>query len=329
MITEAEPTVAPALMGTVQIRLLGSLEVVAPAGTPIAINGQKLRTLLAALALQPGQVITSDRLIDTIYGDDLPKCAENALQALVSTLRRSLRAGGVAGSVVVNDGTGYRLDIGRVGVDTTSFVQLIRDARPLLDGGDPAEASGLLHAALASWRGDALDGMNDCDVINGARLRLEELRLVALEDCIACDLDLGRHQRWLGDLEGLVHEHPLRERLWGHLMVAQYRAGRQAAALRSFQRARQQLTNQLGIAPGPELRRIEAAVLAHDAAMLLPSGTNDVTIPAEDPRGAVTSRADGRHPLAPRHRCRSPRQVPSGFHERWGVYDRLGSPHAA
>jgi DNA-binding SARP family transcriptional activator len=251
----------PALL---EIRVLGTLEVIAPGGDTVAIRGQKLRTLVAALALHAGQVVSTDRLIDAIYGEDVPKQADNALQALISTVRRAMRSSGVSSPLIRNNRAGYQLEIDRSCVDALRFVDLLAAARMRMHDDDLGGASRLFHTAIDSWRGHALEALRDCDEVYGERVRLEELRLNAIEDCIECDLAVGQHDRWCGDLDAIAREHPLRERLWGQLMIVQYRTGRQADALRSFQRARHHLADQLGITPGPELRGIESAVLAHD-----------------------------------------------------------------
>jgi DNA-binding SARP family transcriptional activator len=314
--TEPKCAVAKLELATLEIRVLGTLEVIAPSGNAVAINGQKLRTLLAALALHAGRVISADRLLEALYGEDLPNRADNALQAHISTLRRALRASGVSSPLIRNDGTGYRLEIDPACVDALRFVDLLRSARARMHDRDLVEASQLLHAAIDSWRGHALEALRDCDEVYGARVRLEELRLNAIEDCIECDLAVGQHDRWLDDLEQIVSEHPLRERLWGQLMVLQYRAGRQAEALRSFQRARNHLADQLGITPGPELRRIESAVLAHDPTLSSPVRTDDVA-PATTPASFLRSR------------CRARRQMPTRPNRGCARPDRLGQPDAA
>ena len=172
-----------------------------------------------------------------------------------------------------------------------------------MQDGDLVEASQLLHTAIDSWRGHALEALRDCDDLYGECVRLEELRLNAIEDCIECDLAVGQHDRWLDDMEQIVNAHPLRERLWGQLMILQYRAGRQAEALRSFQRARHHLADQLGITPGPELRRIESAVLAHDPTLSSPMRTN-VGAPAATPAPFLRTDARAGRPHRP-GRCRS------------------------
>jgi predicted ATPase/DNA-binding SARP family transcriptional activator len=263
----------------VQVLILGSLEVLDAAGAAIALNGPKIRALTALLALDAGKVVSTDRLIDGIYGDDQPVRAANALQLQISKLRHTLRAAGEA--AIDTRPPGYVLDIPADDVDALRFARLVSDGRRALTTA-PAEASSLLHEALSLWRGPALSDFAFDDFATGERVRLEELRLAAVEDCIEVDLELGRHAECVEQLEQLLAAHPLRERPWGQLMVALYRAGRQAESLRAFARARHLLGEELGIEPGPELRRLEAAVLAQDPSLAGPANT--VAAPAPAPR---------------------------------------------
>ncbi|MDQ3898188.1 MAG: winged helix-turn-helix domain-containing protein, partial [Actinomycetota bacterium] len=253
-----------------RILILGSLELVGPRGEAVPLRGTKLRTLTALLAVEAGRPVSTDRLVDAVYGDDLPRCAQNALQLQVSTLRRVLReAGDGAERAVVTRPPGYVLDVDPQDVDALEFERLVAAAGTCTSTA-PVEASTLLRRALDLWRGPALADFAFDDFAAGYRVRLEELRLSAIEECMALDLDLGRHGACVDPLERLVDEHPLRERAWGQLMVALYRSGRQADSLRAFERARTHLAEELGIDPGPELRRLEAAVLAQDPQLLAP-----------------------------------------------------------
>lgn len=254
-----------------QVLILGSLELVDDNGVSIALNGPKIRALTALLALDAGRVVSTDKLIDGIYGDDQPLKAANALQLQVSKLRATFRSTGAgAEQAIVTRPPGYVLDIPADDVDALRFARLVAQGRAAVTT-DPAAASALLHQALGLWRGPALADFSFEDFATGDRVRLEELRLSALEDCIDVDLDLGRHVECVDRLEQLLAACPLRERPWGQLMVALYRAGRQAEALRAFSRARHHLGEELGIDPGPELRRLEAAVLAQDPSLAGPA----------------------------------------------------------
>jgi predicted ATPase/DNA-binding SARP family transcriptional activator len=269
-----EPVFEPPLSVTSgsnhEVRVLGVLEVVDSARCIVPVNGLKLRTLMTVLALDAGRVVGTDRLIDSVYGEKLPMQADGALQTLVSTLRRALRAAVGEGPSIVTQGTGYLLDLAPEHVDALHFGALVAESRKRTQQGAWTDASTLLHEALGLWRGPALADVANSDFATAERVRLEELRLSALEDCIDADLELGRHAECAVDLEHLVVANPLRERLWGQLMIALYRSGRQAEALRAFQHARRQLCDQLGIEPGPDLCRLEAAVLAQDPSLAPP-----------------------------------------------------------
>ena len=249
-----------------EFRLLGPLEVVADDGTVVPLRGLKLRALTALLALHAGHVISSDRLIDSLYGDELPQQAGNALHLLVSKVRRALREAGGDG-VVATRPPGYVLAVEPDQVDALRFVRMVAEGRAHLEQGAAEEAAALLGQALRMWRGDALADFAYEDFATAERGRLEEVRRSAIEDRIEADLVLGRHADCIDELQVLVVAHPFRERLWGMLMLALYRAGRQADALRAFQEARRRLGEELGIDPGSELRALEAAILVQDPAL--------------------------------------------------------------
>ncbi len=245
----------------VDVRLLGPLEVVGETGRVAVLSGAKLRTLTTLLALDAGCVVSADRLIETLYGDGLPANPSNALHLLVAKLRRALddvQSGGA--QAVVTRAPGYLLSIERDRVDVHRFARLASEGGRLLDG-QPDQARTRLREALSLWRGEALADVAYEDVATAERSQLDELRMEALENRIDADLAAGGHPDVLAELERLTAEHPLRERLWGQLIVAQYRCGRQADALRAYQRARGALGD-VGLEPGPALRRLEAAVLA-------------------------------------------------------------------
>ena len=249
-----------------EFRLLGPLEVVADNGTAVQLRGHKLRGLTALLALEAGHVVSTDRLIESLYGDELPQQAGNALHLLVSKVRRALREAG-AGDIVVTRPPGYLLDVDPGQVDALRFARMVGEGRARLEEGAAAKASTLLGRALGMWRGDALADFAYEEFAGPERRRLDELRRSAAEDRIEADLALGRHADCIDELQAMVAAHPFRERLWGMLMLALYRAGRQADALRAFQEARRRLGEELGIEPGSELRTLEAAVLAQDPAL--------------------------------------------------------------
>jgi predicted ATPase/DNA-binding SARP family transcriptional activator len=253
-----------------EIRLLGPLEVERQ-GRVVELAGRRLRLLVAVLALQAGRVVTAERLIDLLWEEaSLPVDPANALQALVSRLRRALAAVG-AGERLVSRPSGYLLAVVADQVDALRFERLAAEGHAHLTAERHREAVTTLRGALDMWRGPALAEFAGEPVAVAAATRLDELRLGALEDRIAAELALGEHARLVGELESLVAEQPLRERPQALLMRALYGAGRQAEALAVYQRARQVLAEQAGLDPGPELRSLQQAVLAHDPSLAAPT----------------------------------------------------------
>ncbi len=234
------------------VRILGPLEVYDGDG-PVAIGGAKPRGLLAALVLNANKVVSTDRLIDTLWGERPPETAAKALQVHVSQLRKALGADSIR-----TRSPGYVLELGQGDLDVHRFEGLHERARDVLDN-DASEARRLLIEALALWRGAPLADVAYEPFAQGEIARLEELRLAAIEDRIEADLALGNDV--VGELDALVAEHPLRERLRGQHMLALYRAGRQAEALEAYHDARRALTEELGIEPGRELQRLQRAIL--------------------------------------------------------------------
>jgi predicted ATPase/DNA-binding SARP family transcriptional activator len=248
-----------------RIGLLGELEVLDDAGGDVAIAGAKLRALLAVLALHVGRVVPAEQLVDALWGDDPPAAVRNGLQGLVSKLRRAL--GGT--DLVVMRGDGYALDLPQEAIDLCRFEQQAAEGRSLAAAGELDRAVVVLTDADALWRGEPLADFAYEEFASTAITRLTESRLAVLEQRLDLELQLGRHQRAVIELEALVAAHPLREGLRALLMLALYRAGRQADALRAFQDGRQLLGEELGLEPGPELRRMESAILAHDPSLAL------------------------------------------------------------
>jgi WD40 repeat protein/DNA-binding SARP family transcriptional activator len=254
----------------VEFAVLGPLQVSGERG-PIEIAGVKERTLLAHLVAGAGRMITTDELIDSLWGDAPPRTAAKSLQTYVLRLRNTLepdRHG--SPRLLVTDGPGYRLVVPDDGIDARRFARLVDLGRRAWREGRAEAAASTLAEALGLWRGPAYAGFEATGFGVGESRRLEELRLVALEDRIAADLDLGRARETVPDLEPLVREHPLRERLWHLLVLALYRSGRQADALAAYGRARDILIDELGVEPGDELRQLQARVLAQDPTLLPP-----------------------------------------------------------
>jgi DNA-binding SARP family transcriptional activator/tetratricopeptide (TPR) repeat protein len=255
-----------------EVRLLGPLEV-SRQQRDVAIGGPKPRALLVALALEAGRVVSVDRLVESLWPGEPPDTAAHAVQVYVSQLRRLL-----GNEAIATRPPGYALDLDAARVDVQGFGRLVSEGRETLGAGDPAGASSLLREALALWRGPALADFTYEPFAQTEIARLEDLRLVALEERIEADLALGRHADLVSELEALVETQPLRERTRGQLMLALYRSGRQADALAAYRGARVTLVEELGIEPGPDLRALEAAILRQDEALLPPEGTDAPTM---------------------------------------------------
>src|SRR6478736_9709111 len=259
-----------------RIGLLGALEVFDDDGAEITVAGSKLRALLAVLALQAGRVVPTDHLVDALWGEDPPAAVRNSLQGLASKLRRTLGSA----DLVVMRGEGYVLDLPPEAVDIERFARRAADGRALAATGELERAVEVLAEADSLWRGDPLAEFAYDDFAASTITRLSESRLALLEERLDLELRLGRHQRAVVQLEQLVADHPLREGLRGLLMLALYRAGRQADALRVFQEGRRLLVDELGLEPGPPLSRLESAILAQDPSLTLPTGSAPASVDA-------------------------------------------------
>ncbi len=245
-----------------EVRLLGPIEV-ERGSEPVALGGQKPRALFAALALEPGRVVSVDRIVEALWPGDPPDTAAHAVQVYVSQLRKAL------GPAIVTRAPGYVLELDPERVDAHRFARLAQEGRAALEDGDAASAEVALREALALWRGPALADFLYEPFAQNQIARLEELRTVVVEERIDADLALGRHVELVPELEALVQAEPLRERPRAQLMLALYRSGRQADALAAYRQARETLVEELGIDPGPELRELEAAILRQDDSLLL------------------------------------------------------------
>ncbi len=236
-------------------------------GREIAIGGAHQRALLAALLVHANEVVSSDRLIDELWGEKPPETAATSLHGLVSQLRKSLepdRAARTPGDVLVTRAPGYVLRIAPRALDAEEFERLVAEGRDALAAGEARLASERLRTALGLWRGQALAGVGDSPSAHAEAARLEELRVEALEDRIDADLALGRDRTLVHELEALVEREPLRERPRSQLMLALYRSGRQAEALELYKDTRRTFIERLGIEPTPRLRELEQAILAQD-----------------------------------------------------------------
>jgi predicted ATPase/DNA-binding SARP family transcriptional activator len=258
----------------VEVRILGPVEALKD-GRTMPLARAKTRALLALLALEEGREVSRDRLIDALWGERELRDANNSLQAQVSQLRRAFEAAG-ARDVVLTRPTGYALAVDPACIDLVQFERLRRAGRDALSAGDAESASRFLAEALSLWHGEPLGGLADEPFVAPTASRVSELRLTASEDRIEADLALGRHVEVLPELSSLVSEEPYRERLWRQLAVALYRSGRQADALDALRSARRILVDELGLEPGPELRRLERAILEQDEA-IAPPGARETT----------------------------------------------------
>ena len=245
----------------VEFRILGPLEV-SHEGRPVRIRGAKERALLAILLLHANEPVSVDRLIDELWTDRPPMTARKSLQVRVAGLRRALRD-----SIVLTRGGGYAISVAGDQLDLHRFERLLCEGRELLAEGDPRAAAGALDEAISLWRGPALADFAYESFAQLEIARLEELRLAALELRIDARLALGLHAPVVAELEDLIAAHPLRERLRGQLMIALYRDGRQAEALDVYKRIRNQLDAELGIEPGPVLRRLQQSILRQESSL--------------------------------------------------------------
>lgn len=249
-----------------EIRVLGPLEVTSGDGRPVVVGGQLPGAVLASLALVEGHPVPAGRLPAQVWPEDAPD-GRNRLQVHISRLRRLL-----GGDAITTEAGGYCLRLPPGALDAARFSRLAAEGHAAPQGQDPASAARLLREALGQWRGRPLDGFPDTGFVAGVIARLDESRLTATEDRVDADLRLGGHEELAGELEALIREHPLRERMWGHLILALYRADRQGDALAAYQRARRFLGDELGVEPGPALRKLQEAVLRQDPALDAPAG---------------------------------------------------------
>ncbi len=260
-----------------EFRILGPLEV-REEGEALSLGGAKQRALLAVLLLHANEVVSAGRLIDALWGERAPETAAHILQVYVSQLRKALRSArdGAPESILVTRHPGYLLRVHRHELDLDVFKEQVEEGRRAMAEGDPARAKRLLAAALDLWRGPPLDEFAYETFAQVTIANLEELRLSALEDEIDANLALGRHPDLVGELQTLVAEHPLRERLRAQYMLVLYRSGRQAEALEAYRKTRRMLTEELGIDPAPALQRLERAILAQDPELEWPGSPSAV-----------------------------------------------------
>ena len=239
-----------------EFRVLGPVQAVRD-GRELALGGPRRRAVLALLLVAGGRVVPAERLAEELWGESPPPGAAGTLRSHLSRLRTLM----APDAAVVARGGGYALAAGPDQLDAARFERLAGAGREALEHGEAAAAAGRFREALGLWRGTALADVADVEPLAREGARLEELRLVAVEGRIEADVELGLAAEAVGELEALVAENRLRERLWRLLVLALYRCGRQADALAAYRRARTVLAEELGIEPGEELRALEQAVL--------------------------------------------------------------------
>ncbi|MFP3992324.1 BTAD domain-containing putative transcriptional regulator [Streptomyces sp. E11-3] len=258
-----------------RFRILGPLDVRAdPADSaPATPRAAKLRTVLATLLVRANDVVPFDTIVDELWGDSPPRTATTTLQVYVSQLRKLLRESDPehGGQLICTHRPGYTLKLTRDRIDTTAFEELHERGRQALERREFAAAAEAQRQALAVWRGDFLADTPRGPLLESTATRLAEQRMAAFEQRVRADLQLGQHENLIGELHTSVAEHPLREELHGHLMVALYRSGRQADALRVFARVRALLVEELGVEPGAALQRLHQRVLSGEKTLLSPS----------------------------------------------------------
>ncbi len=249
-------------------RILGPLEVSDETG-PLLLGGQKQRAVLALLLLDADRVVSVDRLVEALWGEQPPRTAVTSLQNFVSQLRKSLGP-----EILETKPPGYRLRVRKGELDLDRFRVAVENARAL----EPAQRAAKLCEALGFWRGPPLADFAFESFAQPHIAHLEELRLATLEERVEADLEAGRHGELVGELEALVEEHPVRERLRGQYMLALYRSGRQAEALQAYQEGRRFLVEQLGIEPSRDLQQLHGAILRQEAGLQAPGAA----LPPED-----------------------------------------------
>ncbi|SBT43371.1 AfsR/SARP family transcriptional regulator [Micromonospora narathiwatensis] len=308
-----------------QVGILGPL-VVAADGRQVEIGGARLRRLLILLALEVGRTVTVEALTEALWAETAPSDPTNAVQSLVSRLRRALPVT----TALHSAHGGYRLALPREAVDAYRFERLAREGQRALRAGDATTATTRLDEALSLWRGPALADAIDARYAAAAAARLEELRLSALEDRAEADLVAGRGDQLVAELEELAARHPLRERIRALLMSALYGTGRQAEALRSYEEFRARLAEELGIDPSPRVRDVHVAMLRGDFALSPAAAPSPAAGPASpNPPGPTPAgRAVGSppapaaaRPVAPPGNLRAPLTT---FVGRGGELRRLG-----
>lgn len=274
-------------------------------GTTIPLGAPRQRAVLAMLALAPGRVVPVDALIDGLWGAELPSRPQASIQVYVHGLRKALADHGADRATLTSQPPGYRLSIDGADTDVGQFERLWRQSRAEADRADALRARDTLARGLALWRGEALADLRRLPFAMAPVARLDEMRLAAQEDLIDLRLACGEHTALATELEELTASHPMRERLWGQLMIALYRSDRQVDALAAYARARDRLADELGLDPGAALQRLETGILRHDPELAAPqpmSASPAERAPVAEPAPTpidVHPRREGRIPHEP------------------------------
>jgi DNA-binding SARP family transcriptional activator len=266
-----------------EFRILGPVEVV-DGGRVVSLGPSKQRALLAVLLLHVNEVVSRDRLIEDLWGERAPQSAAASLHTYVSQLRKLLEPDSRAPTVLLTRAPGYVLELDTERVDLNRFELLARRGKSELVAGNAGAAATTLAEALSLWRGEPLQEFGSAPFALAESLRLQELRVSALENRIDADLALGRNDALVAQLETLVTTHPYRERLRAQLMLALYRSGRQVQALEAYRKTRRHLAEELGLEPGEALRRLQKAILGQDPLLDLAEPTEEEVQPAASAR---------------------------------------------
>jgi len=278
----------------VEFRLLGPLEASGPAGAA-ALGGRKQRLLLAVLLVHAGEFVSREVLVDALWPAQPPPSAVPTIESYVSRLRGLLRTVGGSAAVIESGPAGYRVERDGHRIDRDEFERLAVAARIALDCGDAPQAVARATEAVALWRGPALAGLADEIALRADVAALQERRVQVLETCAEATLACGRVSDAIAQLTVEVNRHPAREHLRALLMLALYRAGRQAEALEAYQQARSYLVEELGLEPGSELRNLQARVLKHDKSLAGPD-ERVLDLPGSDRIAARSPAAEAARP---------------------------------
>ncbi len=272
-----------------EFRVLGRLEVRGPTGDPVVLGRRKQRVLLGMLLMRANQPLSTQVIVDQLWPHERPPSAAANVQSYVAGLRRTFSG---EPDRIRTTRYGYQIRVDPGELDATSFEDLVTSGRERLTDGTPALAVERLTRALGMWRGSVLEGLPIPYALQPDVVRLEDMRLVALEDSIDAQLGLGLHASLTADLTSLVRRYPLRERLWSQLMLALYRSGRQAEALDVGRRLRKLLDDELGVVPSPPVLELTQRILRSDPALLLASEDHDQIVAHQLPAelGIWTSR---------------------------------------